>query len=119
MGLLKDGLAALGHVARQRSLAPAVYAAEDAGVGCPSLMAAIMLQNRDNEVATLAVLSQRISKQITMDYGIASTAFVDQRCCVVQSSAEEAIRSKSRLMCSVFLRAIAQHAGALKHLHTY
>lgn len=57
MGLLKDGLSALGHAARRRSLAPAVYAAEDAGMDCPSLMAAIMLQNRDNEVPKPAVLS--------------------------------------------------------------
>jgi len=50
MGLLKDGLAALGHAARRRSLAQAVYGADDGGVVCSSLMAAIMLQNRDNEL---------------------------------------------------------------------
>ncbi len=50
MGLLRDGLSALGHAARRRSLSADVYSAEDAGVDCPSLMAAIMLQHRDNEV---------------------------------------------------------------------
>ncbi|BDA47247.1 probable abnormal spindle-like microcephaly-associated protein homolog [Coccomyxa sp. Obi] len=57
MGLLKDGLSALGHVARRRSLAPAVYAAEDAGVDCPSLMAAIMLQSRDNEEVYMSAMA--------------------------------------------------------------
>ncbi len=50
MGLLRDGLSALGHAARRHSLFADVYSAEDAGVDCPSLMAAIMLQHRDTEV---------------------------------------------------------------------
>ncbi|KAK9905711.1 hypothetical protein WJX75_004975 [Coccomyxa subellipsoidea] len=54
MGLLRDGLSALGHAARRHSLALAVYAAEDAGVDCPSLMTAVMLQHRDNEEVYMA-----------------------------------------------------------------
>lgn len=62
MGLLRDGLSALGHAARRRSLALPVYAAEDAGVDCPSLMAAVMLQHRDNEVPLVPLRFQQICK---------------------------------------------------------
>ena len=62
MGLLRDGLSALGHAARRHSLALAVYAAEDAGVDCPSLMAAVMLQHRDNEVSLNPLRLQQACK---------------------------------------------------------
>ena len=68
MGLLRDGLSALGHAARRRSLAHAVYAVEDAGVDCPSIMAAVMLQHRDNEVRFLPITPGHMNGPLELIY---------------------------------------------------